>query len=350
MLSADARPTHPPAMSRGKLPAAQRSLQEAIAHLENGGGGPMIKTFARSWLAAVTGMTGRTVDARRELSAVERSPQDAEAGAWDLERFIAGAWTYTAEGATSQAISILREAAANESECGRAAWEVMLLQTATQIGDHTTGARLAELAGHVQGPRTPAAAAHAAALAAGNGDALLDASRQYEAFGDRIAAADAAAHAVVAYQNAGLRGAASSASATSQRLAAECNGAQTPALRAATTWQPFTARHREIISLAAQGLSKQGGRGPADHVDPLRRRTPLPRLPTRRSQQPRTADLHSARMQSHILAAGEISIVFQDDGDQVLRDGDMQVQGAEDLRGRQRGHERTDRALAEALI
>jgi DNA-binding NarL/FixJ family response regulator len=48
-----------------------------------------------------------------------------------------------------------------------------------------------------------------------------------------------------------------SASATAQRLAAECQGAQTPALRAATMQQPFTARQREIISLAAQGLSNK---------------------------------------------------------------------------------------------
>src|SRR5882724_7758306 len=40
---------------------------------------------------------------------------------------------------------------------------------------------------------------------------------------------------------------------------------------------------------------EQGNRRPAHHVDPLNRRTPVPRLPTRRSQQPRTADLHSAR-------------------------------------------------------
>jgi DNA-binding NarL/FixJ family response regulator len=133
----------------------------------------------------------------------------------------------------------------------------VLLQTATQFGDHTTAARLAELTDHVQGPRAPAAAAHAAALAAGSGDALVEASAQYEAFGDRIAAADAAAHAVIAYQNAGLRGAAMSASATAQRLAAECHGAQTPALRAAATPQPFTARQSEIISLAAQGLSNK---------------------------------------------------------------------------------------------
>jgi DNA-binding NarL/FixJ family response regulator len=54
-----------------------------------------------------------------------------------------------------------------------------------------------------------------------------------------------------------LRGAAMSASATVERIAAECHGAQTPALRAATTPQPFTARQREIISLAARGLSNK---------------------------------------------------------------------------------------------
>jgi DNA-binding NarL/FixJ family response regulator len=133
----------------------------------------------------------------------------------------------------------------------------VLLQTATHFGDHTTAARLAELAGQVQGPRAAAAAAHAAALGAGDGDALVDASHQYEAFGDRIAAADAAAHAILAYQDGGYRDATMSASATVQRLAAECRGAQTPALRAVPTPPPFTDRQREIISLAAQGLSNR---------------------------------------------------------------------------------------------
>jgi DNA-binding CsgD family transcriptional regulator len=243
------------AMSRGDLAAAQRFLHETLAHLESGGG-PMTKTFARSWLAAVTGMSGRAVEARREFAAIEWSAQD-EAGVWDIERFIAEAWTCAAESATSQAISILRDAAAKESERGRPAWEVMLLQTATQFGDATTAARLAELAGDVQGPRAAAAAAHAAALAVGDGDGLIKASGSYKEFGDRLAAADAAAQAVVAYQQAGLRGAAMNASAKLERLAAECHGAQTPTLRAAATPQPFTARQREIISLAAQGLSNK---------------------------------------------------------------------------------------------
>ena len=245
------------AMSRGALDDARRSLRDALAYLGTGGSGRMVKTFGRTWLTTVTAMAGLATDARRELEAIEWWAQDPDACMFDPYRSLAEAWVCAAEGATSQAISIMRDAAERETRLGRPAWEVVLLQTATQFGDHTTAARLAELADQVQGPRAPAAAAHAAALAAGSGDALVEASHQYEEFGDRLAAADAAAQAVAAYQHAGLRGAAMTASATTERLAAECQGAQTPALRAVTAPQPFTARQREIISLAAQGLSNK---------------------------------------------------------------------------------------------
>ena len=245
------------AMSRGALDDARRSLRDALAYLGTGGSGRMVKTFGRTWLTTVTAMAGLATDARRELEAIEWWAQDPDACMFDPYRSLAEAWVCVAEGATSQAISIMRDAAERETRLGRPAWEVVLLQTATQFGDHTTAARLAELADQVQGPRAPAAAAHAAALAAGSGDALVEASHQYEEFGDRLAAADAAAQAVAAYQHAGLRGAAMTASATTDRLAAECQGAQTPALRAVTAPQPFTTRQREIISLAAQGLSNK---------------------------------------------------------------------------------------------
>jgi DNA-binding NarL/FixJ family response regulator len=205
----------------------------------------------------VTGMTGLATDARREFDAIEWWAQDRDACMFDPYRSLAEAWVCAAEGAVSQAVSITRLAATNECELGRPAWEVVLLQTATQFGDHTTAKRLAELAAQVQGPRAPTAAAHAAALAAGSGDGLVQVSRRYQDFGDRLAALDAAAQAVVTYQNAGLRGAAMTAGAIAQRLAAECQCARTPALRAATMPQPFTDRQREIISLAAQGLSNK---------------------------------------------------------------------------------------------
>jgi DNA-binding NarL/FixJ family response regulator len=245
------------AMSRGALDDAERSLRDALAYLGSGGSGRMVKTFGRTWLTTVIAMAGQAIDARREFEAIEWWAEDPDACMFDPYRDLAEAWVCAAEGAVSQAISIMRDAAAREMQLDRPAWEVVLLQTATQFGDHTTAARLDELAGQVQGPRAATAAAHAAALAAGSGEGLVEACRRYEAFGDRLAAADAAAQAVTVYQKAGLRGAAMSASAIAQRLATECQGAQTPASRAATTSQPFTDRQREIISLAAQGLSNK---------------------------------------------------------------------------------------------
>jgi DNA-binding NarL/FixJ family response regulator len=245
------------AMTRGALQDARRSLRDALAYLGPGDSGRMVKTFGRLWLTTVTAMAGSATEARCELEAIEWWARDPDACMFDPYRSLAQAWVCASEGAVSQSISIMRDAAQRERALDRPAWEVVLLQTATQFGDHTTAARSAELAGQVQGPRAPTAAAHAAALAAGDGDALLDASHRYETFGDRLAAADAAAHAVVAYQHARLRGAALTASAIAGRLADECQGAQTPALRALSMPQPFTTRQREIISLAAQGLSNK---------------------------------------------------------------------------------------------
>jgi hypothetical protein len=186
-------------MSRGALDDAQRSLRDALAYLGSGGSGRMVKTFGRTWLTTVTAMAGQAIDARRELEAVEWWAEDPDACMFDPYRNLAEAWVCAAEGAVSQAISIMRDAAERETRLGRPAWEVVLLQTATQFGDHTTAARLAELAGVVQGPRAPTAAAHAAALTTRDGSALIDASRRYEEFGDRLAAADTAAQAVAAY-------------------------------------------------------------------------------------------------------------------------------------------------------
>lgn len=245
------------AINRGELADAQRLCRESLADAGSDHSGRMRKRFARLWLATVAGMAGNGADARNAFTPILQWDADPEARGWHPERAIAEAWVCAAEGSVSQAISIARAAAEQERLLGCPAWEVLLLQTATQFGDDTTAARLAELADQIRGPRAPAAAAHAAALADGSGDRLLDAAGLYEAFGDRIAAADAAAQAVVAYQDAGRRGTAMSAAATAQRLVSECQGADTPALRAAITPKPFTARQREIISLAAQGLSNK---------------------------------------------------------------------------------------------
>jgi DNA-binding CsgD family transcriptional regulator len=75
--------------------------------------------------------------------------------------------------------------------------------------------------------------------------------------GDMFAAADASAHAAIAYRTRGLRGKGLTAAGRAQRIAAECGGALSPALREATEPVPFTVREREVISLVAQGYSNR---------------------------------------------------------------------------------------------
>ena len=80
-------------------------------------------------------------------------------------------------------------------------------------------------------------------------------------FGDRVAAARAAAQSAVVHRDAGRRGASMTATAMAKRIAAD-----TPALRANDTRVPLTGRQREIIALtlAAAGLTN---RQIADRLD-----------------------------------------------------------------------------------
>ncbi|KWX66253.1 response regulator transcription factor [Mycobacterium sp. NAZ190054] len=68
---------------------------------------------------------------------------------------------------------------------------------------------------------------------------------------------DAAAHAVVLYRRAGLRGSALGCAARAESLAAEGGGVRTPALVAAGSELPVTDREREVIALLGLGLSNR---------------------------------------------------------------------------------------------
>src|SRR5204863_7039243 len=117
--------------------------------------------------------------------------------------------------------------------------EVVALHAAVQFGDRTAGRRLTELAGRVDGPRAPAAAAHAVALEAGAGDALLAAADRLDECGAALLAADAAAQAVTVFDAQGEHAGAHRAARRRRHLAQRCPGASTPAGRAAD-------RHRTL--------------------------------------------------------------------------------------------------------
>jgi DNA-binding NarL/FixJ family response regulator len=173
------------------------------------------------------------------------------------EHSLARAWVGAAHGAVSEAIATLLSAADTCCERGQFAPEVMCLQTATQFGDRTCSQRLRELQSIVEGPRARLAADFAEALRSEDAETMTAVSRDFERVGDRIGAIDAAAQSAVAHRNEGLRGSALACAARAQRLAKQCGGAVTPALRRAAQQLPLTEREFEIVMMLADGLSNR---------------------------------------------------------------------------------------------
>ena len=197
--------------------------------------------------------TGDVDAAAEALAQMQRNPHPAHAYR-ESDSLLAAAWVAAARGRTSHARDLARAAAEFACTHGRDACEVVCLQAAIQFGDQHTAARLAELAELVDGLRAGLVARWATAVADHDGDELLAVSHDLEAMGDRIAAADAAAHASRVFYQQNRRGPALTASGRAERLITDC-GAITPATQAAATPLPLTDREREIAALISQGLS-----------------------------------------------------------------------------------------------
>ncbi len=239
-------------MSCGDLASARRWFREALAAGEGTGASDNIDRFAGQWSAIALAMAGDREAAEQALRTA-MAPDFSELALWEHDIELAQAWVHAVRGSSSKAGQLAIRAAQRAGSLNRVAHEVMCLQTATQFGLATTAARLAVLAQRVEGPRAPAAAAHAVALRDRNGKGLLAASELYEVFGDRVASADAAAQAAVVFRKGRQHEAYVAATGLAQRLAAE-TGADTLALQACAAPQ-LTSRQREVVALAASGLS-----------------------------------------------------------------------------------------------
>ncbi|MCV7175935.1 LuxR C-terminal-related transcriptional regulator [Mycolicibacterium sphagni] len=170
---------------------------------------------------------------------------------------LATSWVSATQGRTAEAREITHRASEFARSRGQLAREVLCLQTAVQFGDLRGADRLAKLANQVEGPRAPLAAGYASSLARDDAVELEQVSRDFEAMGDALAAADSAAQAATSHRLSGRRGKALTASARAQLLAKECGGATSPALLACKVPLPFTRREHEIANLASRGVSNR---------------------------------------------------------------------------------------------
>jgi len=123
-------------------------------------------------------------------------------------------------------------------------------------GEDTSG-RLRELADACDSPLVSARARHAAAARARDARELAGAADDFEALGAMLLAAEAASGAADAFSRAGDRRAATAALRHANDLAAACEGAATPGLVQVASAVPLSGREREIVTLAAEGMSSK---------------------------------------------------------------------------------------------
>ena len=242
------------ALAHGDLHTATERLSGAVTEFAGRADG--VSYYFGINYAEALARAGDLDAAAQALTQMQRNRHPAHAYR-ESDTLLAAAWVAAARGRTPQARALAGEAAEFARTHGQHAREVVCLQAAIQFGEQHHAARLAELAELVEGPRAGLVARWAAALADHDGgEALLGVSHDLEAMGDRIAAADAAAHAAIAFRHRQQRGAALTASARASRLIGEC-GAITPATRTAATPLPLTNRERETTELVAAGLSNK---------------------------------------------------------------------------------------------
>jgi DNA-binding NarL/FixJ family response regulator len=169
---------------------------------------------------------------------------------------LASGWAMVASGQLSEAVASVREAARVARDRNQPTHELACIQAAAQWGDASQAARARELAGMLSLPLAAAVALHAEALLARDGEGLLAASAAYRGIGDRVAAADAAAQASVAFDEGQNHRRGLYAAALASELADDCGGLHTPALRTPAGLK-LSGRQRDVIELVVAGLSNR---------------------------------------------------------------------------------------------
>ena len=238
---------------QGRLATARRYWAEAAGLAQASRfAGP--RRLALSGLALAHAMAGDAGAAATVLAERDTGPAFGFRGP---EQQLADAWAAVAARQPAEAAKRFQAAAADAASTGHRTAEAWLLHDLMRTTGADTSARLRELAGACDSPLVSARARHAAAACAHDGRELASAAGDFEALGALLLAAEAAAGAAEAFGRTGDRRAATAALRHSGALAAACEGAATPGLLQAAAPVPLSGREREIVMLAAKGLTSK---------------------------------------------------------------------------------------------
>jgi DNA-binding CsgD family transcriptional regulator/tetratricopeptide (TPR) repeat protein len=240
---------------RGAVAEAARLVHEAVAGVERHAVTTGLRPASYFALAEAHAKLGHAGEANDAVAGA-RSCVPADFLFMHTALSLAAGWAMAASGRLGDAVSSAQKAARLARDRGQPTHELACIQAAAQWGDASQAARARELAEALSLPLADAVALHAEALLAGDGEGLLAASAAYRGIGDRVAAADAAAQASVAFDESQHHRRGLYAAASARELADECGGLCTPALRTPTGLK-LSGRQRDVVELVAAGLSNR---------------------------------------------------------------------------------------------
>ena len=195
-------------------------------------------------------------DVRAASAAVAELDALDPTGGFALEDVRARAWVHVASGRRAAAIGMLLADAEACAERGHVAGALGHLHDVGRLGSADVAhPQMTELAAGTDSELISMQVRHVTALAGEDTDELELAARGFADLGAHLAAAEAFAQAAAIHRRAGRQARSSAAAARSRELLGACEGATTPALAGAEPLVALTRREREIVQLAADGLS-----------------------------------------------------------------------------------------------
>ncbi len=241
-------------LARGALLSACAAFHDSMSAM-SGGFTSVWSMPVAAWCAQAEGARGNGEAAAAALRSAEEAygPQVA---VFLPELELARAWERASVGQTTAAQTHAVRAAQIARQSGMYAVEMSALHAAVRFDDRSQTGRLAELATTLNTALAEAIAQHARGLANRDGDLLDAAADRFAGLGAVALAADAAAQAAREHARTGQRGKEMKSSTRAHWLAGQ-HEIRTPAVHSVAQPLPITDREREIVMLAAAGLSNR---------------------------------------------------------------------------------------------